>query len=608
MSLSLRARLTWWFGLMMAISLGVFAVITYSSVSSELNTNLDASLNQVVSSLDLIIRQQAQVQKEAREKKATGESPQPKKSARRSRRDQALPNELAFLKDTTQTDSTIRSAIKPLEEQGKPVTNTGVDPAWTAIYEHTLLNSRNFMIQIMDSAGRVVWKSQNLGRDSLKLPPQFVALAQDSVANISTLPQMLRGRNDPLSVRVAIARSMSVRIAAAYPIDEVQSVIDDFLRTLMFVVPGVLLISIVGGWFLSKASLHPVDEIARTAKEITASNLSRRLPVPKTDDEIRRLSDTLNDMISRLESSFGQIRQFTADASHELRTPLTILTGEIELALRTSKTPNQYQDVLSSALQEVLRLSRVVEYLLLLSRADMGQILLHKEPINLSEMLADLADAATILGAPKNIYITYRHTEDLMIEGDQAKVYQIFLNLVDNAVKYTPEGGLISITIHRDGRFAEVRVRDTGIGISSEHQKKIFDRFYRVDRARSRELGGAGLGLSIVQWQVEVHGGEISVESEPGQGSTFIVRLPLLVETLTPSTTAPAPKTKAKSHYSFELTKLLKRKEGSKQAPKDAAGSRRRDANDALNDTSRDIYRDPSRDLPTESGEHKRPS
>jgi heavy metal sensor kinase len=557
-SLSLRARLTLWFGLMMAISLGVFAVITYTSISSELNTNLDASLNQVVSSLDQIIRQQAQEQENKRTGKndpVTTESP----SSRRRNAGKKLPAELAFLKDSTRSDSSIKPAIKPLEGEGgaKPASSVGLDPAWTAIYEHTLLNSRNFMIQIMDSLGNILWKTGNLGRDSLRLPADLLASAQDSVASITTLPQTLRKRSEPEQVRVAIARSRSVRIAAAYPVDEVQSVIDDFLRTLMLVVPGVLLISILGGWFLSKASLHPVDEIARSAQEITASNLSRRLPVPRSDDEIRRLSDTLNDMISRLESSFGQIRQFTADASHELRTPLTILTGEMELALRTRKTPEQYQDVLSSALQEVLRLSRVVEYLLLLSRADMGQIVIEKEKINLTEMLADLADAATVLGAPKNIYITYRHSENLFIEGDQAKVYQIFLNLVDNAVKYTPEGGLISITLHRDGAFAEVRVRDTGIGISAEHQKKIFDRFYRVDRARSRELGGAGLGLSIVQWKVEVHGGTIRVESEPGQGSTFIVRLPLLEESVVKAT--PAVPEKSKGHYSFDVTRLLKR-------------------------------------------------
>jgi heavy metal sensor kinase len=570
-SLSLRARLTLWFGLMMAISLGVFAVITYTSISSELNANLDASLNQVVSSLDLIIRQQAQEQLEKKqrggaEKPATDE----RKSSRR-RNSKKLPAELAFLKDSTLTDSVIKPAIKPLDGEGTKSTTNGavsVDPAWTAIYEHTLLNSRNFMIQIMDSLGNIIWKSNNLGKDSLALPAQLLSSAQDSVASITTLPQSLRGRSEQLPIRIAIARSISLRIAAAYPVDEVQSVIDDFLRTLMLVVPGVLLISVLGGWFLSKASLHPVDEITRSAKEITASNLSRRLPVPKSDDEIRRLSETLNDMISRLESSFGQIRQFTADASHELRTPLTILTGEIELALRSRKKPEEYQDVLSSALQEVLRLSRVVEYLLLLSRADMGQIVVDKEKIDLTEMLADLADAATVLGAPKNIYITYRHTENLIIEGDQAKVYQIFLNLVDNAVKYTPEGGLISITIHRDGGFAEVRVRDTGIGISAEHQKKIFDRFYRVDRARSRELGGAGLGLSIVQWKVEVHGGEIRVESEPGQGSTFIVRLPLLVTAPTTPTTTGSDK--PKSSYSFDVTKLLKRSK--EAAAKEANG------------------------------------
>jgi signal transduction histidine kinase len=283
--------------------------------------------------------------------------------------------------------------------------------------------------------------------------------------------------------------------------------------------------------------------------------------VPNTNDEIVRLSETLNNMITRLESSFDQIRQFTADASHELRTPLTILTGELELALRTKKSTEEYQEILSSALTEALRLSRVVEYLLLLSRTDMGHISLQLEPMNLSETLADLADAATILGTPKSIYITYRHgQEDLIVNADHAKLYQMLLNLVDNAVKYTPEGGLISITLHRDGNFAEVRVRDTGIGISAEHQKKIFNRFYRVDKARSRELGGAGLGLSIVQWTVQAHGGTIVVESEPGQGSTFIVRLPLLVES--PKAKEITPVTTQKQRgigHAFDVTRFLKK-------------------------------------------------
>jgi heavy metal sensor kinase len=518
---------------MMALSLAVFGVITYTSVSNELYTNLDASLNQVIASLDVIIREQSQ-------SSASEEKVPSRERVKDGKKDTSdLKSQLAFLrKDSTSTDSAIKPAIRPLQEEpskgkGIEVAQKDVDPVWTAIYEHIVLNSRNFIIQIMDTSGHIVWRSANLTQhnDSLTLPPAFVNQARDSIAHFTTISQAFRDGKEAQSFRVAIARSGTAVIAASYPSNEVQTLLEEFFSLLVLLVPAVLIFSIFGGWLLARASLRPVDELTRTAQDITASNLSRRLPVPNTNDEVGRLSETLNNMISRLESSFDQIRQFTADASHELRTPLTILTGELELALRTNKRPDEYQDILSSALTETLRLSRVVEYLLLLSRTDMGQISLQLEPMNLTETLADLADATTVLGTPKHIYITYRHgQEDLIINADQAKLYQMLLNLVDNAVKYTPEGGLISITLHRDGGFAEVRVRDTGIGISLEHQKKIFNRFYRVDKARSRELGGTGLGLSIVQWTVHAHGGTIVVESEPGQGSTFIVRLPLAAE------------------------------------------------------------------------------
>jgi len=554
-SLSLRARLTLWFCLVMAISLGVFSLLTYGSISRDLTTNLDVSLKNVISSLDVIIRKRAEQTKQAEAK-----TPAQQNAARA--RQSPSKDDLAFLsKDSLAADSAIKTSIKPLKTEmngsQKATEDQKVDAVWTAIYEHIILNPKNFLIQVMDTNGVIVYRSANLGKDSLQLTQVFINSAQDSTVQFTTIEQGVQLKEGTQPLRIALARSRSAYIVAGYQIDEVQALLDEFYGTLMLLAPAMLLLSVLGGWFLAKTSLQPVDEITRTAQDITASNLSRRLPVPKSNDEIGRLSETLNDMISRLESSFERIRQFTADASHELRTPLTILTGELELALRTRKSAEEYQDVLSSALQEVLRLSHVVESLLLLSRTDMGQISLHKEPTNLTETLADLADAAMILGTQKNIYITFRHSEDLFIEADRAKLYQMFLNLVDNAVKYTPEGGMISIAVHRDGVFAEVRVRDTGIGINPEHRTKIFDRFYRVDKARSRDLGGAGLGLSIVQWIVQIHGGVIAVESEPGQGSTFIVRLPLVVEpTLEPE---EGSRKQQKRAHAFELTKFLKK-------------------------------------------------
>lgn len=550
MNFSLRTRLTLWFTLVMAAALALFGFLTYSSVSNELYNSLDVSLNKVVSSIDLAIRGKAEAKLN------------PPPPVRPRQRGDTADDELAFLRqDSVGKDSVVRSAIKPLpsetKQSGQQESGGEVDPVWMAIYEHIALTPRN-MIQIMDSTG-LVYQSNNLLPDTLQISPAMLELARDSVAQITTIIQSL-GNKEPERIRVAIARSRSAIIIAAYPVEEVQSLLEDFFGALIILGPIILVFSSVGGWFLAKASLHPLDEINRTAQDITASNLSRRLPTPKVNDEIRRLSDTLNDMISRLESSFERIRQFTADASHELRTPLTILTGELELALRKGRKPEEYQQTLSSALQEVLRLSRVVESLLLLSRADMGRASLHLEPTNLTEMLADLADAASVLGVSKSIYINYRPSEDLIVSADPAKLYQMFLNLVDNAVKYTPEGGLISMTIHRDGMYAEVRVRDTGIGINAENQKKIFDRFYRVDKARSRELGGVGLGLSIVRWTAEAHEGSIRVESEPGQGSTFIVRLPLLSDPAIAELVADAGTEARRSfRHNFELGKILKR-------------------------------------------------
>ena len=277
MSLSLRARWMIWFTMVMAVALGVFAVLVYSSLSHELQANLDASLNQVVSSLDLIIREQAQ--------KPEGKTRTPAQPKRRGEPDD-LKEQLAFLqKDSLRKDSAVKPAIRPLDESGTSRSSgtEELEPVWGAIYEHIVLNPRNFKIQIMDTTGAIVYRSQNLGGDSLDLPEPFIALAQDTAAHFTTIRQAFHSSQDPQPIRVAVARSRAAVIAAAYPVDEVQGTLDDFFLTLVYLFPGVLLVSLLGGWLLARASLRPVDEITRTAKDITASHLSRRLPVPNAD-------------------------------------------------------------------------------------------------------------------------------------------------------------------------------------------------------------------------------------------------------------------------------------------------------------------------------------
>lgn len=517
----------------MAISLALFGALNYRSISNHLTTGLDVALNKALRGLDTRIREVAE------EAQLTPKERKEKMAAATTKGDTSKP-ELDYFKkiDSTKAIDSISSSIESLpgekQQEGAPQTKQ-IDNAWTSIAEYVVLNPRYFLVQVMDSTGRnIVYRSTSLGEDTLVLPHSFLMTADTTEAQFGTFSRAIKdstGKTENQTVRVALAKSRSALLLVAYPYNELQSSMDDFLKTLMWLIPVVLLVSTIGGWFFARASLQPVDVITRSAQDITASNLSRRLPVRKSNDEIRRLTETLNDMISRLESSFDQIRQFTADASHELRTPLTILTGELELALRSARTLEEYQQVISSALQETLRMSHVVEDLLLLSRADLGKVSLKSEIVNLNEMLADLADATSILGGAKDLAIAYRHENRIfLVEGDAPRLYQMLLNLIDNAVKYTPHGGSVTLTLYADGDMAEIRVRDTGIGISKEHQKKIFDRFYRVDKARTRVQGGVGLGLSIVDWTIQAHNGTIVVESEPGVGSTFIVRLPMLPE------------------------------------------------------------------------------
>jgi heavy metal sensor kinase len=264
-------------------------------------------------------------------------------------------------------------------------------------------------------------------------------------------------------------------------------------------------------------------------KRISAVRISSRLDVTNPRDELGSLAITINDLLGRLESSFKEQQRFIADASHELRTPLAVLRSETEVALNQTRTVDEYQDSLSLIKEEAERLSRIVEDLFILARQPLdAPHSFIKEPVLLNDAVRDCARAAQVLASRKGVRLeTDSDQQSLVLQGDGELIKRMVLNLLDNAVKYTPKNGKISISLLRQNGNAEIIVRDTGIGISRADQLHVFDRFYRVDKARSRSLGGAGLGLSIVSWIVEAHSGTISVDSTPNQGSTFTVQLPL---------------------------------------------------------------------------------
>ena len=300
-----------------------------------------------------------------------------------------------------------------------------------------------------------------------------------------------------------------------------------FLLTMAALFPISLLLAGGGGWILARRALRPVDRIAETARRISAEHLAARLEDTGAKDELSRLVQTLNEMLERLDASFHQIRQFSADASHELQTPLTILKGEIEVALRTPRTPNEYQGILTSALEEINRLTRLVEGLLLLARADAGVLRMDHKPVDLVQLIEEAYGQAKILADNRQITLLLKEMEPLTVSGDYDRLRRVLLNLVDNGIKYTPAGGRVMLSLRGEGQWASLRIADSGIGLSPEEQKNIFERFYRSAEARSRAEGGAGLGLCIARSIVEAHGGKIQVESAPGQGSTFTVLLPL---------------------------------------------------------------------------------
>jgi heavy metal sensor kinase len=310
-----------------------------------------------------------------------------------------------------------------------------------------------------------------------------------------------------------------------------EATLDDVVAMLAVGLPVAVIIAVAGGFVLVRRALVPVDRIARKAEDITQHNLSDRLPVVRTGDELERLSVSLNHMISRLEDAIQTSKRFVADASHELRTPLTVLRGELESLAQDPQLKSQTTETLGSMLEEVSRLSGIVEGLLALSRLDVGEAQAEWVPFDLAELAATTADQMSLLAEDKDIAVVCEAAPSITVEGDRARLKQVIVNLLDNAIKYTPRGGTVRLQISRQDGFAVLDVADDGIGIPPEALPHVFKRFFRVDDSRSRDKGGAGLGLSIVHSICTAHGAQVEVSSVLGKGSRFRVRQPLATAT-----------------------------------------------------------------------------
>jgi heavy metal sensor kinase len=288
--------------------------------------------------------------------------------------------------------------------------------------------------------------------------------------------------------------------------------------------PVTILLGALAGLYLANLITKPLKHIIGTVRTISAENLKNRIDIPDTRDEIKKLADTFNTMLDKLDNSFTSQKQLIQDISHELRTPLTIIRGEIEVALKRERGSGDYQAVLQSSLEEIQRISAIVENLLVLSRFDSQEVPLDMKRISLTALLQDIIADVKLIADKKKLMLELSADGGCSITADEGQLRRAFLNIIDNAIKYTPAGGRITVSVERDALGLHVRIADTGPGIQKENIPLIFNRFYRVDRSRSSE--GFGLGLSIAKSIVQAHKATISVDSEYGKGTTFTVTLP----------------------------------------------------------------------------------
>ena len=309
------------------------------------------------------------------------------------------------------------------------------------------------------------------------------------------------------------------------PEDWVEHQVAEVRIVLISGLPIVIGLAGLGGYLLARRALAPIDHLATDAQRITADRLHQRLSVPNQHDEIGRLAAVINDAFARIETSFEQLRRFTADASHELRTPLSVVRGIGELGLRETRTPSEYQDAIGSMLEEIDRLTRLVDTLLRLSRGDAGTVKMTREIVRLGDLATDVTASLQVLAEERGQRLQVEANGDVAVSADRLVLRDAVTNLVDNAIKYSPRGSTITLRVDAADSQATLSVADQGPGIAAEHRERIFDRFYRIDEGRAREMGGTGLGLAIAKWAVEANGGRLVLAGD-GPGSVFTIVLP----------------------------------------------------------------------------------
>src|ERR1700676_2476141 len=378
------------------------------------------------------------------------------------------------------------------------------------------------LLEVWSASGTLIYQSgdlkgQFLGTPVKKDDPSHPANQSIRLANkawVRTMTQPHRLGNQSVVVRLGVSESA------------LREQFDRMLEALAFGLPIALLLIGVTGYSVALRALSPVASMARRARQISAEHLNERLVLENPDDELGHLGTAFNETLARLEHSFEQLKQFTADASHELRTPLTAMRSVGEVALQNGGDTQYHHDVIGSMLEEVNRLTHLVDNLLIFARADSSHLPLQRSEVGLLELATESADLLEVLAEEKRQSVAIEGDKALTVVGDRLILRQAFVAIIHNAVKYSPPQGNIHVRVGTGNGDALVEIHDSGPGIPPEHRAKVFERFYRVDKARTRDEGGSGLGLSIADWSVRAHGGEIELECCEARGCTFRIRLP----------------------------------------------------------------------------------
>ena len=389
------------------------------------------------------------------------------------------------------------------------------------------LGNFNKFYKIYDGSGNIGSLSKNFDGSQFPLTQSAYTLALKGKSSYETFTIADNHTIRVITMPVLKGTKLAHLVQVGTSLDVVMDTLKNLQIILWTAVPAVLVLTALIGRFIARRALKPVVKITQTAQDIgSGKNLSKRIPVPEAKDEIGQLALTFNSMMDRLESSFSQMRQFSSDASHELRTPLTVLKGESELILGKERKPEEYQGVISSNLEEIQYMSKVLEDLFLLSKSDENQIVLDCKPLDLSLLIEEVCKHAEIIASEKEIRVVIAYLERLQIYGDPVRLRQMVWNVVQNAIKYTQPGGEVKISIQDKEDMVLLTIQDNGIGISEDDLPLIFNRFYRVDKARSRRERGTGLGLSICKFIVDAHEGDIDIGSKLGEGTKFKISLP----------------------------------------------------------------------------------